>query len=806
MTAEGETGGVQINIIPKEGGNNFSYYLNANGTNGDFQSENLSEEIKSRGLTSVPPIKKIWDVGYGIGGPIIRDRLWFFISSRWWGSEKFAPGNYFNATQAEFIGTNPNGGVTGISKYTQDLSRQAYTRGYLQEKINARFTWQASARNKLAFGGNYQRNCDCRRGVDENRAPEAVVQRKYGPSGLIQATWTNPLSNRLLLEAGFTFSAYHSTSGRAPGVTNRHLSIQDKSTKYIHGANYSTNANYARPSKKFDQWNERFAISYVTGSHNFKTGITLQSGLNVDKTETNKLLTAQGEAPVRIRLKNGLPDRIYQYTELENEQRLKANMGIFLQDQWTIDRLTLNIGVRYSWFNAYVPPQTIRAPGDTQFGPLANEESTSKSCRVGCGRTSLFLADEFGPNGTVHDGAQNVPNWHDIQPRLGLAYDLTGTGKTALKASYGRYVAYEGTTGIPRYNNLARRLARVAYRSWKDTNGNFFPDCDLTNVEANGECKGLNNKKLGTAVPSTTYAPDVLTDNRTYNWQSSVAIEHELSPGLAVDLGWFRTSYGNFRVTNNRELDGASFDSYCVTAPVDSKLGDSSGQQLCGFYDVDPSRFGESDAYITMAHNFGEQTEVYNGMDLGITGQFGDGGLIRGGVGLGRTITDNCEVARAEPQISLFVGDGQGATKGDDFCRATNSNQTQLKFAGSYPLPFWGIQVAATYQNNPGLNALANYVFESEDTTLSRDLNEGDVEVAILKPFSVQGERISQLDLRLGKRINWLGGSTTLNFDIFNFFNSATILAENDAYGDSWRSPVSILSGRLMKFGIIAEF
>ena len=798
ITAEGETGGVQINIIPKEGSNGFNFYFNANGTNENFQSENLNQDIQDRGLDSVPPVKRIYDVGYGVGGPIKRDKLWFFVSSRWWGSQKYAPGNFFNATQdlSNAIGVNPNGGTTGVVPLNHDPSQPAFTDGYLQDKINTRITWQASEKNKFSFGLNYQRNCDCRRGVDENRAPEAVVQRKYGPSGVGQALWTNPVNNRLLLEAGFTFSAYHSTSARAPGVTVNTISIQQRETGFVHGANYSTNANYARASKKFDQWNERFAISYVTGSHSFKTGVTLQSGLNLDRTESNVINTAQGLAPVRYRFRRGVPERVYQYTELENEQRLKANLSYFVQDQWTIDRLTLNLGLRFSWFNAYVPPQTIRAPGDD-------------SCRVGCGRDSLFLADNFGPDGDVHDGAQDVPDWKDVQPRVGFAYDLTGSGKTAVKASLGRYMAYEGTTGIPRANNLARRLARIARRSWNDANENWFPDCDLTDPFRNGECGTLNDTNLGSAVPSTTYSDDVLLHDRRGNWQSSVSVEHELMPGLAFDAGWFRTSYFNFRATNNRNWDGQAFDTFCVTTPSDPELGSSSGQELCGFFDIsDPELFGQNDQFITRAKNFGDQTEVYNGVDIGVTGRFGDGGLVRGGVSMGRTETDNCDVVRGNPQIALEVGpdDGIGATAGGGFCNAVNTNQSQFKMAGSYPLPWWDIEVAATYQNNPGLNVWANLEFDSDETTLGRELNDGEINVAILEPFTESGERINQLDLRFAKRINFGGGSLTGQFDIYNIGNSATVLSENFDYGDEWRRPLSILSGRLVKFGVIASF
>jgi hypothetical protein len=802
ISAESETGGMQINVIPREGGNDFSLYFNANGTNGDMQTENLNQEMKDRGLETVPGVKKVYDVGYALGGPIIRDKMWFFVASRWWGSQKFAPGNYSGIDHNKFLGTNPTPGATttGFTLYAPDTSKPAFTNGYLSEKINGRITLQASEKNKFTFGGNWQQHCDCRRDVDRNLRPSAVRQRRYGPSGLLQMTWTNPVSNRLLLEGGATFSAYHSVTGRPPETTINHISISDQSSGFSHGSGYSTSSNYARPYKKFDQWNQRFSLSYVTGSHAFKVGVQHQSGINIDKTETNHLVTPQGLAPVRYRIKNNKPNRVYQYTELQNEQRLRHNLGLFVQDQWTMDRLTLTLGLRYGYYNAYVPAQKIRAPGGAdEFGDVLGSAEH--------GRDSLFLADNFGPDGDMIAEIKNVPNWSDWQPRVGFAYDLTGNGTTAVKASMGRYIRYEGTTGIPRANNMARRLARGARRSWKDTNGNYYPDCDLTNYAANGECKKINNDKLGSADPYTTYDPDVLNGNRRYNWQANVSVEHELKPGLAVDLGWFRTSYHNPYASSNRNRTAANYDTFCLTAPTDAKLGATSGKEICGFYDLKPAYFGTDDeAYITQASNFGDQTEVYNGVDLGITGRFGDGGMVRGGFNYGRTVFDFCDVMTKGPQIEFEVAGVAGSRSDKDFCRQVNGNQSQIKFASSYPLPFWGIELSGTYQNLPGVEVAATLEYDSEDTTIGRDLNDGDIEVALMKPYSEWGERISQLDIRLGKRVDVGGASIRFRGDVYNLFNSAVVLAENSDYGDNWRDPSAILGGRLLKFGILIEY
>ena len=779
ITAEGETGGVQINVIPKEGGNNFSYYVNASGAGEALQSENLSDEVRDRGLTTVASLKRVYDVGFAAGGPISRDRIWFFGATRYWGSQKFAAGNFFNARQG--IELAPGSGVT---EYVADPSQKAFTNGYLRDIFTARITFQATEKQRWSFSKNLQANCDCYRNVDGALAPEAVRQRIYGPSGVAQAAWNYPVSNRVLLEGGSTFSYYLSKTGRAPGTGLNTLSIRDRDSRYRWGSAVSSTTNYAPKYKIFDQWNQRFVVSLITGAHAFKTGVTMQQGWNRDRSEMNHIPGTN--IPVSYEWRDGAPSRLIQYTELENNQNLKANLGLFVQDQWTANRLTMNLGLRYSYYNAYVPSQTIRAPKN---------------------RDSYFFAPEFGPDGIVFDERNKVPEWSDFQPRVGAAFDVFGTGKTAIKASVGRYVAYEGLTGIPRDHAPGRELARTSRRNWSDDNGNLIPDCDLRNQSANGECGRGNRPLLGTQVPGRTYDDNVIHDNRAYNWQESISIQQELVPGFALNVGYFRTEHFNFNTDEewNKAWQGALFDSYCVTAPTDARLGDSSGQQICGLVDLRSSDvFDTQEIVTTQVSTLGERTEVYNGVDIGVTGRYGQGGIVTGGVAFGRTVNDQCDAVRNAPEFEF-----NGGRTGDRFCHTEDANQSQFKLAANYPLPVWGLELSGTYQNLPGIPIFATLEFDADDpeivAQLGRELQD-DIEINILQPFTEFGERVSQLDLRLAKSINLGNGRIRGQFDVYNVFNAGTILAQNGGYGGTYARPENVLGGRLVKFGLTVDF
>src|SRR5262249_52864429 len=154
-------------------GNRFRLYLNASGTSGRFQNSNIDDDLRGRGVTGTPKIKKVWDLGGGLGGPIKRDSVWFYTAHRYWGNEEIVPGNYFNRTDRTFI-------------YTPDPTRPAFVRRTNRDD-SVRLTWQASAKNKLALNYSNQSNCNCFNTVNGTipTAPEAALRSEV-PAHLTQ--------------------------------------------------------------------------------------------------------------------------------------------------------------------------------------------------------------------------------------------------------------------------------------------------------------------------------------------------------------------------------------------------------------------------------------------------------------------------------------------------------------------------------------------------------------------------------------------------------------------------------------------
>ena len=437
MAAESESAGIQVNLVPKEGGNTFNGSFVAAYSGKGLQSSNLTDELRARGLTSTSAVKNIYDFGGSFGGPIKEDRLWFFLANRFWGAQEYPPGNYFNKTQ-------------GTLFYTPDFSRPAYN-GNDQRDVSLRLTWQASQKNKLTFGETVQYNCIC---YDPNftnrRAPEAMISAEQRPMALTQVAWTYPAASRLLLQAGVTYLFTGQRLVRTAGVTPNDIPVTELSTGYTYGATpgivYAdpNGPSKARGRTMFSQANSRFILSYVTGSHAFKAGFTSFSGFaDGSSTTQNGAVSYSFRKPTPDAAP--LPVSVTYYSNPNYASSRATKLALYGEDQWTIRDLTLNLGVRFDSLHGWNPAQS--KPAGTWVGGFEFEK------------------------------IDDVPNWKDISPRLGAAYDLFGDSKTALKASVGRYVQAE-LTSIASATNRFNSIVTNATRTWNDVDGDYIPEED----------------------------------------------------------------------------------------------------------------------------------------------------------------------------------------------------------------------------------------------------------------------------------------------------------------------------------------
>jgi hypothetical protein len=251
--------------------------------------------------------------------------------------------------------------------------------------------------------------------------------------------------------------------------------------------------------------------------------------------------------------------------------------------------------------------------------------------------------------------------------------------------------------------------------------------------------------------------------------------------------------------------------------PVDSRLPGGGGNQLCGFYNISPAKFGQAQNLITTESHFGKETRVFNGVDVSVNYRTPNGASIGGGTSTGRSETNTCFTVNSPgtpvPQtVDSPIADSSSAYSSwsSAFCDQKPPFQTQVKALGTYPLPWWGLQASATLASLPGPEISATtYVATNAQIkpTLGRDLASGPngtVKLPMMAPGSVYGDRVNKLDARFSKTVKINNLRLLGSLDIFNVFNSSDTLTFNTRYGPRWLYPTSILGPRL--FRVSAQF
>ncbi len=760
-TAELAYSGTVTNVIPKEGGNRIAGTVYFDYAGKSFSASNLTPELEAQGFTkdSLSNLRKLWDVSPSVGGPIASNKLWFFTSFRHAGSVQTRAGLFENATPLGWV-------------YTPDRTKPAVIR-LVDKSQNLRLTWQATQKNKFSAFVDNQPHIVYQRGYQNQISPEATAYAPF-PNFFYALNWKSTVSSRLLVDSSLTYNStdipqYPHTPETcdcdSPAVTPDVISALDSQTGIMFRAN--SGLLNVEPYGNSNSRAIRYisSLSYVTGNHAAKIGFRLMRGREWFGWDING---ARGYT-----LRSGVPQSITQWaTPIRWQNNVNADFGLFVQDQWTMKRVTVTGGLRYDYWDGGAEATDLGA------GPYVGARSFA--------------------------GTEHYPRWKDLSPRIGVAWDVFGDSKTALKASAGRFItttSSSGGFGAPfggdSPNPVVRSVLSVT-RNWTDSNSNYIPDCDLRNPLINGECQQISNLNFGQNNPNAlTISPDILNGNRQNNWDMSVVLQRQLMTGVSVSGGYYRKIFQNFTVTENVLFQPSDYKEYCVTAPVDSRLPNGGGYQMCGLYDLDPTLFGRGTQAIQLESMFGERKSSYDGFDLTGQARLPRGVNISGGMNMGRTRTNTC-----------FVVDSPQALR---FCDTRPPFQPNMAFVGVLPLPWYGISTAFTYRDYPGfgITATQQYTAAQIVPSLGRPFSSGangTVNVPLIEPGTMFGPRQRQFDFRLSKRFRFDALRFAANLDVSNLMNSSTATGAVTTFGSNWLRPTLIQKGRWMKIGLQLDF
>ena len=745
QSAEYAQSGVRTNVVPKAGGNQFSYNFFMSGTAGRFQWDNQSQDLKDQGF-EFAPIDYRYSFNPAVGGPIVEDKLWFFASMIENRSRQYVLDRFWNPDEPS----------------TPDDVPQDDLRAYTWSKngnYNVRLTHQATQRNKFTW--SYFQEPKSSLSSTEfawaGRAnPEAWYTFNGNPTRMLTGRWTAPLTNRLLLEAHGSFmQADVNTSPvdhgelRMPRIDWARGTITESSFQNHHNHDFHRRLNAS--------------LSYVTGSHNFKAGV------NFANNRTALAYTGPGDIYTGYFF-NGFPVAV-NVTGNGNQRQgivMDCDCGVYAQDAWTMDRLTLNAGFRYDWFQNSVPGGTREAGF---FAP------------------ALTLPDPV---------VENVPNWRNFNGRFGAAFDLFGDGSTAVKFSAGRYVANEGT-GVTQGFNPIYPYGLFDYRPWTDLNG------DGTALNADGtpqfeEIGPSNNPNYGTSVITTTYDTDL---RRGTNWEYSAGVERQLGAGWALSGMWHRRTYSNFSWEDNLNT---SVDDWVLAGqwigPDDPELPPSArGVQVPIYVTAPDLDIQTGNDLLTQAT---ENWRTWNGFEVILDGELPRGGFMTASVTAGTNTNHFCHKARYETPNDLR------------FCQTRMPYRPLSKLSGALPLPF-DTMISGLVQVFPGAPISATYEINAVDFPALVNLGDIDqanpnLRVDLIEPGTVFEDYTTEMQLRFSKVVTINDVRTRFYMDATNITNRARVTSRDRSWGGGGVKNPNFLRintiepGRRLSFGMQMYF
>jgi Carboxypeptidase regulatory-like domain len=579
-SAEHQLSGVIINRIPRTGGNTFSGDQVLLFSNGSLQSVNIDEDLERRGITTPGKLFRLYDVNYSLGGPIVKDRLWFFFSGRNWAYDQYAA-NTFNPDGSQYADVNI------LMAYPVRLTTQLNEKN----KLTGLFNWSNRIRQ------NYQI-------PNPGQSPEAI-SRLYTPTEyIVQGKWTSTLSSKLLLEAGYNLTNHNVVYAYKgpeymqeatcfvafdqcpPGTSYGSIAHRDTIRSQDTVAPFPGTGAGQGPERRPSQSHVvNVSLTYATGSHALKMGFQDRSG----SVRTTRIINAD----LGQQYRNGVPFAVVvMNTPIDTTINLNHDMGVYIQDSWTMNRLTLNPGVRWDYFNSSIPAQTKPA-----------------------GR---FVGEQH------FEAIENVPNWHNVTPRFGASFDPTGSGRTALKANFGVYVTGQGPGFVQNYNPS---FTATDSRTWDDRNRD--------DIAQENEI-GPGTTTFG--VRRNQYAdPDL---SRPYQIVWDAGVQHEVFPGLGVSVSYNQRSVYKDLWTNNLAIQ----DSDYILLTVPDPRGNG---ELLPVYNLPPDKFGLVNELDTNSELNGR---IYRGVDATFNLRIPGGAQVTGGTSTGRSLTKTCQV---ENQNSL---------------------------------------------------------------------------------------------------------------------------------------------------------
>jgi outer membrane receptor protein involved in Fe transport len=695
IPASVSNGGMVINMVSKAGGNRVSGSLFASGANKSMQSSNLDDELKSRGVRATAGAKKAYDIDGSIGGPLKKDKVWFFGSARVYSFNQLLANQFsLDGSQAfDFVRKSEYFGkgtwqLNKDNKLTVSLSHELSLRPYRRE--GATFVMPEAA--------NYNITCGTK-----------PFNHLFG------ATWMGTRGDAWLFEATWAHFVIAFDEVYRPEVGADDVARLDIVTSVLWSAPIRI--------RRADTYRNDFTAS-VTRLGRWLGNHELKAGAQMDFGAYKTVRVNHGD--IILRFSNGAPNSVDLINTPVSTNNTAGNVGLYVQDSWTAaNRLTVYAGIRYDQIRVAIGDQYAAA------GTWVPERRTSET---------------------------PVQTWRNVVPRLGVAYDLFGTGRTVLKGSFSKYMGVEATGLAETLNPLFWATNRC---TWTDTNGDLYAQASEIS-----RCQGW------TGGVTTTIDPDL---RRPFNREYSAGIQHELAANLGVSVMYYRRENRDLRGTRNLAVPTDSYIPVAITNPL-------SAQPLT-IYNQDPAAAGLQRNLLT---NSSKLNTSYNGIEFTLQRRFSPQVYVLAGYHYGKALGRITTGELNDPNDDIFTDGAVG-----------NDEPHQFKLSGGYLLP-GKISVSGFLSMRSGHPRAQQLVV---GRALVPNLTRSSQTVRLQRNDEERYDPVSLLDLRFGRPFKVGRWEFEPFVDAYNVLNVNTVLTSVATVGPSLGQVSATVNPRLIRVG-----
>ncbi len=738
--------GVAQVAVMKSGSNTFHGSARGSYENLSWQGNNVTPELAGQGITNPNPIAApgFYDYNFDLGGRIVRDKLWFYGGTSQQAVTQGQIG-FVAAPNADGCWFASCGGTTPA---TTDQSLPQF---------NWKVNYQVDPRTRLiASQFSAVKHHSTMGGAGQLRPlPSTTFQRQP------DQTWKGELQsaprNNLLLDVIYGYGGYHTHYIAQPASQVGGFGFPDgadvrgnpSSIELSNNLNYGPNESVQdRPQNRYEL---KAAVTYMPGTPILGGTHQLKFGTTDDwENAGTRVLEDKVAGDYQLRFNRGMPSQITIYNfPFATSTNTLLSQALYVTDTYTRKRVTLTAGVRWERYHNFYPEQTKEAG---QF-------------------SAIFPARTYPQ--------QDVLTWMDTVPRVGAAWDVTGTGKTVVKASYGVFGDTMGDLYSNAFNPNGQATQTYAWtgpclvtpfrnNTFNNTSCDVTPDflatlSSSTPLSATGGINSVIN-------------PDLL-QNTTYEYTARV--ERELIPNVAVSAG-----YVHHRITNNYNTNIQYLRPYETWIPAAGTFVDGLAGAPVTMYTYPASEVGSTFNVLKAVNAPAARPDTYHSIEVAATKRYSN--KWTGSASFWTTKNHRWLGIAATPQ-----------SPNDDRFPTDDTWNWEARASGTYSFPL-DISLSSSYRAQSGDREQRTQQF----TAASSVLRQGSVTLRMGEYGEYSAPTVQIVAIKAAKRIGLGQGKyVELNFQVFNALNASGITAINRLTGPQFGLATGIVSARVARLG-----